>query len=336
MKKRFLLPTVFIAVLFFGPKPDYSKFDGNIEPLNIELTTLDSKIAQKDIGVKNLKPNNESRLIWADSIRKTPYSIVYLHGFSASPMEGYPTHENFAKRYGCNLYIPRLAGHGLDDKESFLNLEPKDLIDSAKEAIAIGKLIGEKVILMSCSTGSTLSIYLAAENPDDVAALIMYSPNIDLASSTSELITLPWGMQITRMIAGKYWNTHHKPDSEAAKYTTNRYRTEGLLCLKTLIEKTMTNTNFKRINCPYFLGYYFKNEEEKDPIVSVGDMIRFDQLTSTPDEEKQLVPFPNVKTHVIPSGIHCKDLESVQSATSRFAEEVLGLSPVENDLSKLN
>ncbi len=336
MKKRYLFPAVFLALIFMGPQADYADFDGKINPIQIDLASLDKKIVQKDLEVENLKPNNESRLIWADSIHKTPYSIVYLHGFSASPMEGDPTHRNFAKRYGCNLYTPRLSGHGLDDKESFLNLEPKDLIESAKEAIAIGKLIGEKVILMSCSTGSTLSIYLAAENPEEIEAMIMYSPNIDLESSTSELLTLPWGLQITRMIAGKYWHTHHKPDSEAAKYTTNVYRTEGIVSLKTLIEKTMTEATFKKVSCPYFLGYYFKNKEEKDPIVSVDDMIKFDQSTATPANKKRLVPFTKVKTHVIPSGIHCKDLETVQLATYQFAEEVLGLMPIENDTTKLN
>ena len=336
MKKRYIFPVVLLAFVFLGPRQKYSPVDANIEPVSIELTDLEGKINVKDENVPNLKPNNESRLIWADSIRKTPYSVVYLHGFSASPMEGYPTHQDFAERYGCNIYIPRLAGHGLDDKESFLELEPKDLVDSAKEAIAIGKLIGEKVILMSCSTGSTLSIYLAAQNPDDIEALIMYSPNIDLENSTSELLTLPWGLQIVRMVVGKYRYTHHAPDSEAAKYTTNVYRSEGIVSLKSLIEQTMTNSNFKKISCPYFLGYYYKNEEEKDPIVSVDEMIRFDQLTSTPDDQKLVVPFPEVKTHVIPSGIHSRDLTSVQEATYQFAEEILGMIPVEKPGNKTN
>jgi pimeloyl-ACP methyl ester carboxylesterase len=331
MKKRYLFPAVFLAIIFLGPTPNYSDFEGKIEPLELDLITLDETIAYKDANVQNLKPNNESRLIWADSIRKTPYAVVYLHGFSASPMEGYPTHQNFAKRYGCNIYIPRLPGHGLDDKESFLHLEPKDLINAAKEAIAVGKLIGEKIILMSCSTGSTLAIYLAAENPDDVETMIMYSPNIDLENQTSELITLPWGLQIIRAVAGKYRHTHHAPDSEAAKYTTNVYRTEGVICLKELIEKTMTDENFKKITCPYFLGYYYKNETEKDHVVSVDDMIRFDQLTSTPVNKKRMFPFPNVKTHVVPSEIHSKDLESVQQTTYQYAEEVLGMIPVENN-----
>lgn len=331
MKKRYLFPAIFLAIIFLGPSPNYSDFDGKIEPLELDLITLDETIASKEASVQNIKPNNESRLIWADSIRKTSYAVVYLHGFSASPMEGYPTHQNFAKRYGCNIYIPRLPQHGLDDKESFLDLEPKDLIEAAKEAIAVGKLIGEKIILMSCSTGSTLAIYLTAQNPKDIEAMIMYSPNIDLEDQTSELVTLPWGLQIVRGIIGKYRHTHHAPDSEAAKYTTNVYRTEGVVCLKELIETTMTDENFEKIICPYFLGYYYKDEKEKDHVVSTDEMIRFNQLTSTPDDKKRMVPFPNVKTHVVPSGIHSKDLESVQQATYQYAEEVLGMIPVENN-----
>ena len=104
----------------------------------------------------------------------------------------------FAKRYGCNLYLPRLAGHGIDDDDSFSDLRPEDLIASAKEAIAIGQLLGEKLILMSCSTGSTLSIYLSAENPEIVDAQFMFAPNIALHDPSAKLMTGPWGAAACR------------------------------------------------------------------------------------------------------------------------------------------
>ena len=336
MKKRFIFPAAILAIFFLGPKEHYSDFDAIIEPVSYTLEELDSVIAQKDQNVPNLKSNNQSRFFWADSIRKTPYAVVYLHGFSASPMEGYPTHENFAKRFGCNIYIPRLPQHGLNDKESFVDLEPKDLIDAAKEALSIGQLIGEKVILMSCSTGSTLSIYLTAHNPELVDAMIMYSPNIDLENKTSELVTLPWGKQIVRSVIGKYRYAYRDSTLEKAKYTTNVYRTEGVICLKEMIEQTMIDEVFQKINCPYFLGYYYKNENEKDPVVSVDQMLYFDKMSSTAPNNKRLVPFPNVNTHVIPSGIHSQDIESVQNATYSFAEEILGMVPIQKDSTKMN
>ena len=64
------------------------------------------------------KPNNESKVVFHDSIpKKTPYSILYLHGFSASTEEGNPVHINIANALGANIYLPRLFGHGLVEEE---------------------------------------------------------------------------------------------------------------------------------------------------------------------------------------------------------------------------
>ena len=177
MKKRYIFPLFLLAiplVYFMGPKVEYPTIDAKIQTLSLPLAELDKYIAQKEQNVSNIKADNEARIVWADSIRKTPYSMVYLHGFSASAMEGNPIHKELAKRYGCNLYLARLAQHGIADRETFKDLTPKALVDSAKEAIAIGKLLGDKVIVLSCSTGGTLSAYLAAENPDWIAAQMLF------------------------------------------------------------------------------------------------------------------------------------------------------------------
>ena len=149
-----------------------------------------------------MKKNNEARIVWADSIgRQTEYSIVYLHGFSASPMEADPIHINIANAYACNLYLARYKGHGIDNADAFEKLSPKDLVQSAKEAIAIGKKIGKKVILMSCSTGGALALYLSANDPE-IAANILFSPNIALADPNSAILTGPWGLQLGRFVMG--------------------------------------------------------------------------------------------------------------------------------------
>lgn len=332
MKKRyiFLLFLLGLVVLFFlGPKPDFPKFDGRLTTINASLDQLDRYIAAKEAQIPNIKPNNQSRIVWADSIRKTPYSLVYLHGFSASPMEGDPLHFEFAKRYGFNLYLPRLAGHGLDEKEAFKDLTPKDLVESAKEAISIGKLLGEKVILMSCSTGGTLGIYLAASNPDDVAAQILYSPNIDIYDQTSHLMTGSWGGQIAHLVLGDYYS-FVPPKEEGYKYWTTRYRVEGLICLRALLDNTMKEETFQKIKHPFFLGYYYKTEEDSDHVVSIDAMKDFFAKTSTPDELKQMVALPNVGNHALLSRILSKDVESVREETFAFAEGILGLEPVES------
>lgn len=313
---------------FLGPKSNqYPSFDGKINAVDIPLGQLEPYIAEQEAKVDNIKPNNQSRLIWADSIKKTDYALVYLHGFSASPMEGDPIHQEFASRYGCNLYIPRLAGHGIDSKESFADLSPKDLIESAKEAIAIGRLIGDKVILMSCSTGSTLSIYLAGENPELVDALMMYSPNIDLAAPESKLLTKQWGLQIARQMIGEYRHLDMLKGTDKEQYTTTSYRVEALVCLRDLLDKTMTVEQFGKIKQPFLLGYYYKSETEHDQIISMDAIKLFDRSVATSSSQKMVVPFANVANHVIPSSLYTKDQSEVRKANIEFAENILRLVP---------
>ena len=42
--------------------------------------------------MKGIKPDNQARIIWADSSKKekTKIAFLYLHGFSASQAEGDP------------------------------------------------------------------------------------------------------------------------------------------------------------------------------------------------------------------------------------------------------
>lgn len=325
IKKRFLFPSIILLGILIGPRPDYEEFDGKIIPLNIPLEKLDTYIGEKEKNIIQLKPDNEARIVWADSIRKTPYSIVYLHGWSASQEEGDPIHEEFTKRYGCNLYLSRLAGHGIDDKDAFLDITPKQVVESAKEAVAIGQLIGEKVILLSCSTGGTLSIYLTSENPELIHSQILFSPNIDIYDPMSELLTAPWGKQLAKKIVGDYHS--FTPPEEGYKYWTTTYRTEGLICLKYLVEKTMKPSVWKKIDQPLFMGFYYKNEEEQDQVVSVEEMHRFFKNISTAETQKRSVAFPTTENHIMISRIHSKDLDTVRQELYAFAEEVLGLVP---------
>lgn len=324
-KKWWLIPIALIAIYLLGPKAEFSPFDANIKPLNLSIYNLDDYLLQQNKQVVNLKPNNQSRIHWADSVRRTEYSIVYLHGFSASPMEGDPVHREFAKRYGANLYIPRLAGHGIQDEQSFENLSPGELIESAKEAIAIGQLIGDKVILMSCSTGSTLALYLSANHPDLIHANLLFSPNIDLYAGSSALLTMPWGQQLTSVLMGDSRSITSMKGTEMEQYWTTTYHSNGIIMLKYLIEHTMTEEILSKVQQPYLLGYYYKDEENFDDVVSIEAMQWFNEISATNPEQKRIVAFPDVEAHVMLSAFQSKNLEQVRKVTFDFAEQVLGM-----------
>lgn len=324
-----LVVVIGLSVAFMlGPKPPVPKL--NPEPIEntVSIQHLDSVIALKEKAIENLKPGNEAKIVWAnDSIQKTEYSVVYLHGLSASHEEGNPVHVEFAKRYGCNIYLSRLYGHGIDIPDALGDLTPENYLESAKEAIAIGKTIGNKVIVMCCSTGGTLAFYLAAHDLE-IEAIIAYSPNIDIFDPNANILTKPWGLQLTRMVFGGKNRSYDAP-GEFKKYWQTSYRLEGLQTTKVLINATMTPETFENINQPVFVGCYYKDEEHQDMIVSVQAMREMMDQLGTPDSEKVYVEFPNVEAHVITNPLRSKDVESVMQETFQFAEEVLSLKPVQ-------
>ena len=331
--KTFLLLLIIVILLFIiyflGPKPTKPNLDAKIiEKITSDIVKLEQQIISSEKSILNLKEDNEARIVWAnpETREKTEFVVVYIHGFSASCKEGFPVNYDFAKRYGCNMYCARLFGHGLSDKEALVDLTPENYLETAKHAVSIGRQLGDKVILMSTSTGGTLSLTIAAENPW-IYALILYSPNIDVADKSANLLLKPWGMQIARLFKGKY-NEYNDPP-EVQKYWQSKYRLEAVQAMKSLVNATMTEETFKKVNQPLFLGYYYKNEEEKDPTVSVDRMLEMFEQVSTSENEKWKVAFPNAGVHPIPSGILSKDVKSVKEKTFEFAEEVLGLRVVE-------
>jgi esterase/lipase len=236
-----------LAVVYFvGPHPDQPVFDYAIQAIP-DGTNLDSLVRANE-SKHSIKPNNEASIVWADSNhQQTEYAIVYLHGFSASQMEGDPVHKNIAKQFHCNLYLARLAEHGIDTTEDLQNLTAENYWESAKQAYIIGKQLGKKIILMSTSTGGTLSLQLAAAYPD-IAGQILYSPNIEIFNPTAPILNNPWGLQIGRMVMkGNYMDIKYQhPDYP--KYWNTHYRLEATVALQNLLEAKKAAGRNKDLN----------------------------------------------------------------------------------------
>ena len=328
LKFLLFLGGLLLLVYFIGPKVDTPELDKSQPEITSNLEALEKEISQHEGAIPNIKPDNEARIIWADSIpKKTAYSIVYLHGWSASQEEGDPIHIETAKRYGYNLYLPRLSGHGLIEDEPLLTITADKLVNSAKEAIAVGKQLGDKVIVMATSTGGTLALYLAGGDPD-IAGMLLYSPNIEIFDSNAKLLTKPWGVQLAKLVKGGDYHEFENPSEADRQYWTTKYRVEALSQLQVLMDETMTEETFQSVRQPLFLGYYYKDEIHQDSTVSVSAMLRMYDKLGTPVDQKRKVAFPNVGEHVMTSYITSKDLESVKRATNSFMEEVLGLKPM--------
>ena len=327
--KRFIkisFPFILLVVIYFmGPKPHTPVFSVAIPSVPVDdADALEKYVAAND-AQHVVKPDNGAEIIWHDSTRqKTEYAVVYLHGFSASRMEGDPVHRRFAKAFGCNLYLPRLSDHGVDTTETLLLYTVDRSWESAKQALAIGKQLGRKVILVGTSTGGTLGLKLAAEYPDDVYALINLSPNIAINDGAAFLLNNPWGLYIARaVIGGKYRVTD--ATEEESKYWNKKYRIEALTELQELLEESMTTETFQKVKQPSLTLYYYKNEQEQDPQVKVSAILSMHEQLGTPTSLKAAIAIPNAGAHVIGSSMTSKDVEGVYRAMEKFGVETLGL-----------
>jgi pimeloyl-ACP methyl ester carboxylesterase len=220
--------------------------------------------------------------------------------------------------------LARLHEHGLIDSNPLVDVEPDRWMQSALDAIAVGKALGDSVILMTCSTGSTLGMYLAATYPDLIHSHIMLSPNVDVFDPRSGLLVQPWGLQITRFVLGSKFYGWDAPGL-ANQYWYTKYRAEGLVTLKSVIEATMTRETFEKIDEPVFIAYYYRDEDHQDKTVSVARMrVMYDQL-GTPDALKREVALADAGTHIIGSDIFNRNLESLWQPLTAFCEEVIKL-----------
>ncbi len=318
-----IIPLLLLIIYLMGPHPNVPKLN---PLLPVIPENLDSFVIQNELRHK-LRPDNEARIIWVnDSLKqKTPYAIVYLHGFSASQGEGDPVHKNIAARFGCNLYLSRLAEHGIDTTEQLINLTADKLWESAKEAYAIASKLGEKVIVMGASTGGTLALMLAASYPE-IHSLILLSPNISIFDSNAWLLNKPWGLEMARMVIG---SDYVYPDDDRPiykQYWNYGYRLEAVTELQELLELSMTATIFKKVKRPTLMLYYYQDQVHQDSVVSVDAMHKMFTELGTPGNLKKSVAIPKAGNHVLGSYIKSNDIEGVEKAIEDFITDVLKIS----------
>ena len=333
MRKRkwwILLPLLLAIGYLLGPRPESSDYTTELPDIPSDTSSLSQYILQKESSHK-IKPDNEARIVWAnDSTKqKTAYSIVYLHGFTASQAEGEPAHRDIAKKFNCNLYLSRLAEHGIDTTEPLQRLTVETYWQSVKEALVIGKQLGEKVILMGTSTGGTLAIKLAAEYKD-IYALILLSPNIEIKDGNAWILNNHWGLQLARLILGSQYIESKDTRPLYKQYWTSTYRVEAAVALQELIESSMNEETFKKVKQPVLMLYYYKDEIQQDSTVKVSAMKEMFNELGTPRDKKLAVAMPNTGSHVIGSYIKSNDVAGVEMQIENFLKNVLKIPPAES------
>lgn len=333
LKVIMALAIILAVVYMLGPKAKVESLVGEYPEVPTRLNELTEFIHFKTDTVKGLKPDNEAKIIWADSLNKskTPYSIVYVHGFGASEKEGDPVHRKVASHFGANLYLIRLPEHGISRPDAFKHLTAQKLVDEVREAYMVGKSLGDSVIVIGTSMGGALSLILASERPD-MKALVLYSPCVREYGDGLEIFFKPWLSYLAENFQYENGVILNKREGDKAKYWSEQYHLNSYRSLAVLVRSKMNNDTFNKINTPLFLAYYYKNEEEQDKVVSVPHMLEMFEQVNSPGDLKVKMAFPESGDHVIASNITSKDWEGVLNETIRFLEEVAKVPVAEKEL----
>lgn len=225
--------------VWFGPRERIEVFAP--PPVLPPLGQLDTWLADKEAAVPNLRDGAAKRIVWANEPgARTTLSVVYLHGFSADPQEIRPLPDQVAADMGANLFFTRLQGHGRDGAAM---AEPRagDWVEDLTEALAIGRALGEQVIVIGTSTGGTLAAW-AATDPSgdlsrDLAGIVLVSPNFEVKTPAAKLLTLPFVRLWGPLVAGAERAFEPINPGQAAHWTT-RYPTVATLPMATLVAQT--------------------------------------------------------------------------------------------------
>ena len=255
LKKKYIcragLSAVLVLALFLsGPRVDLNT---TLHPLVLSQD-LDTYLARKEAAYNDIVPGTEKKIVWAHAPgEQTPLAIVYVHGFSASRQDTAPLAARIAGELHANLYSTRLSGHGRGS-EAMLEGSVNSWLDDMHEAVEIGKRLGRRVVIIGISTGGTLATWQAVHSAgDEIAALVLLSPNFGPADRKTEILTWPWGAQLAELLVGK--TRSWKPVNEAhGRYWTSSYPVRALLPMMGLV-KLALSLDLQAIKAPTLVIY---------------------------------------------------------------------------------
>jgi alpha-beta hydrolase superfamily lysophospholipase len=237
-----------------------------------------------------VRPDLAKTILWNDPTtrRTTPLSLVYIHGFSASRKDISPVVETLASRLRANAFFTRLAAHGSSSAAEFATVRAQDWLDDTREALAIGRGIGERVILIGTSSGALLATMAALEDDSRIAALVLLSPNFGIRDWRAKFISGPLGPLLARLIIGSEYS--FRPDSPGhAEFWTSRYPSQAVVALMDLVNYARA-LHLDALKVPTLIIY-----TDRDTVVDTRAIEeRFDEIKEPP---KLLVDPPEASRH---------------------------------------
>ncbi|MEE9313292.1 MAG: alpha/beta fold hydrolase [Rhizobiaceae bacterium] len=291
-----IITSVLLAVAF-GPR----------EPVDETITFNPRKIgkdvvaylAKRESEIPNIRTGAEKEVIWHDPSTKktTSIAIVYLHGFGASKEEVRPLPDIVANAFNANIYYARLSGHGRDGP-AMAEPTANDWFNDTAEALAIGRRIGKKIIVISTSTGGTFTGW-AATKPKmmkDVVGLVFISPNFAINGATAPIITLGFARRWIPPLFGKN-KIGHASNRGHKRWWTINYPIVAVLPLGAVV-KFVRKLAFEKVTTPaLFVFHAYDTVIRPDAVRKIA--LRWGKNTDTASHSFAVVSSKKIDKHVI-------------------------------------
>ena len=211
--------------------------DASLAGPSFALGQIEDRITMAESQITDIRPGLEKSIIWAGAPhQRTRYAIVYIHGFSASKEELRPVPDRIAAALGANIFYTRLTGHGRT-AEAMREASVAAWIQDLAEAFQIGTMIGDKVILISCSTGGTLVAagIVRGMFSEQLFSTVFFAPNFGVQDRMAPLLTWPLARYWAPLIGGEM-QTNTPRNHLHARYWTTSYPTISLIPMMQLID----------------------------------------------------------------------------------------------------
>ena len=209
----------------------------------------------------------KKKIIWYKNkkFKKTPISIVYVHGFSASLGEIRPVPDLLANNLGANLYFTRLAGHGSRDPLALGRCSGRDWYRDVEESLEIGFRLGDQVLVIATSFGAALVSEYLSKNflGNKILGTVFISPCFGISNWRVNLFQYAfWSKVLFPMIFGKLRVTRSRTGEES-KWWSQVYPVIAIENLVLCVEK-IWRSNFRSIKSPNLIIFC-----NKDRLVSI-------------------------------------------------------------------
>lgn len=234
---RGILGLVGIAGLMwlFGPyEPADLETQFDAEQLDGGVSTY---LTWREAQVTGITQGVQKQVLWAGAAEtQTDWSVLYIHGFSATSEEIRPVPDNVADTLGANLVFTRLQGHGRGGDAMAEGTVAGWMTDTA-EALAVARKVGKRVLVISTSTGGTLAAAAALDTVlmEGVAGVVMVSPNFAVNNPMANLLTFPAARYWMPLVAGERRSFEpHNP--QQAAYWTTEYPSVAVMPMAALVK----------------------------------------------------------------------------------------------------